>query len=298
MKRITCTILVVLLLLGSLAGCGKSVSPPENPTNNVEEKPSDSALTQKPAEQPAEDITEEPEEPVTEEPEEPITEEPITEEPVTEEPAEVQTPEAAEPAAPGNASELLEGLVLEDAAIVIDGVLYKSEDPYSLFVENGWDFDFDDYNIGDDYVLNKGEYVYATIKLNNPEKYGDGYSNPSITIGIINNGEKVMPLKECSIHGIKVSGTSGFSRYEDKQYGASPCYDFEIIKGLCRGASMEAVKAAWGEPDDVYIADGDNYHYEIFTYEGDHVTYKLTVYTNPDIGLQDVEINDSRNWKR
>ena len=64
---------------------------------------------------------------------------------------------------------------------------------------------------------------------------------------------------------------------------------------------METVLARWGNPNDpnaTYVADGDGYHYEILTYEGDHVTYKLTVYSNPDIGLQEVEISDTRNWTR
>ena len=205
---------------------------------------------------------------------------------------------ATQPASLGNSSELLEGLTLEDAAIVIDGVLYKSEDPYSLLVENGWDFSFEDYNIDEDYVLNKGEYIYSTVHLKNPTKYGDKYANPEITIGFINNADTVKPLKECSIHGIEVDGSHGFRRFEDDPSGEVSCYDFEIIKGLRRGSSMEDVKAAWGEPEDVYVADGDDYHYEQLTYQGDHVTYKLKVFTKPEIGLQGVSISDTRNWTR
>lgn len=205
---------------------------------------------------------------------------------------------ATQPASLGNSSELLEGLTLEDAAIVIDGVLYKSEDPYSLLVENGWDFDFEDYNIDEDYVLNKGEYIYSTVHLKNPTKYGDEYANPEITIGFINNADTVKPLKECSIHGIEVEGSYGFRRFEDDPNGEVSCYDFEIIKGLRRGSSMKDVKAAWGEPEDVYVADGDDYHYEQLTYQGDHVTYKLKVFTKPEIGLQGVSISDTRNWTR
>ena len=107
-------------------------------------------------------------------------------------------------------------------------------------------------------------------------------------------------LKECSIHGIKVQGSSGFKRYEDLSTPVE-CYDFMLWNGIRRGDSMEKVKAVMGEPtnpNDTYVGDGDGYHYEIMTYEGDHVTYKLTVFTNPDIGLQSVEISDTRNWTR
>ena len=275
MKRFFCTLLIAALMLCVFAGCGESAEPSSTaaPASNNET----AATTTGSA-----------------------TETTATGAETTTEPAADTTAEAptTQPASLGNGSELLEGLALEDAAIVIDGVLFKSEDPYSLLVENGWDFNFEDYNIDEEYVLNKGEYIYSTVHLKNPTKYGSDYSNPEITIGFINNADTAKPLKECSIHGIEVDGSYGFRRFEDDPNRQVSCYDFEIIKGLRRGTSMDDVKAAWGEPDDVYVADGDDYHYELLTYEGDHVTYKLKVFTKPEIGLQGVTISDTRNWTR
>lgn len=274
MKRFFCTLLIAALMLCVFAGCSdasdtSSTASTEGTAASTTESMAETTTAAAAAE-------------------------------TTTEPAADTTAEApaTQPASPGNGTELLEGLALEDAAIVIDGVLYKSEDPYSLLVENGWDFDFEDYNIDEDYVLNKGEYIYATVHLKNPAKYGGDYANPEITIGFINNADTVKALKECSIHGIEVDGSYGFRRFEDDPNRAVSCYDFEIIKGLRRGSSMEEVKAAWGEPEDVYVADGDDYHYEQMTYQGDHVTYKLKVFTKPEIGLQGVEISDTRNWTR
>lgn len=304
MKKTIALALVLLLALTCFAGCAdKKNTPPATASPTTTEQ----RLTP-PETQPVSTATDAPttEAPPETAPVETIPSEttPTETEPVSTEPAQTDAP-ATEPApAPEKRepSELLAGLTINDAAIVIDGVLYKSEDPYSLLVENGWDFNYEDYrDVDENYVLNKGQYVYSTIRLRNPENYGDSYSSPEITIGLINLSDGTAKIKDCWIHGIKVSGANGFRRYEDGTYNANPCYDFELPGGLRRGDSMEAVLAAWGEPtnpEDTYVADGDGYHYEVLTYEGDHVTYKLTVFTNPDIGLQEVDIADTRNWTR
>ena len=304
MKKTISIALVLLLVLACFAGCAdKKNTPPatavptttEQPLTPPETQPTSSATDAPPTEAPSETA------PAETVPSETV---PAETEPVSTEPAETDAP-ATEPAsAPEKRkpSELLAGLTINDAAIVIDGVLYKSEDPYSLLVENGWDFNYEDYrDVDENYVLNKGQYVYATIRLHNPEKYGSTYGTPDITIGLINLNDTATKIKDCCIHGLKVSGTNGFRRYEDGTYNACPCYDFALPGDLRRGDSMETVLATWGQPtdpEDTYVADGDGYHYEVLTYEGDHVTYKLTVFSNPDIGLQEVDIADTRNWTR
>ena len=304
MKKTISIALVLLLVLACFAGCAdKKNTPPATAVPTTTEQP----LTP-PETQPTSSATDTPttEAPSETAPPETVPSEtvPAETEPVSTEPAETDAP-ATEPAsAPEKRepSELLAGLTINDAAIVIDGVLYKSEDPYSLLVENGWDFNYEDYrDVDENYVLNKGQYVYATIRLHNPEKYGSTYGTPDITIGLINLNDTATKIKDCCIHGLKVSGTNGFRRYEDGTYNACPCYDFALPVDLRRGDSMETVLATWGQPtdpEDTYVADGDGYHYEVLTYEGDHVTYKLTVFTNPDIGLQEVDIADTRNWTR
>lgn len=304
MKKIISLSLALILLLCVFVGCSKTDPSTKDPTNvtttqSAETEPQTTNAPETDA--PATDV------PTTAAPETeaPTTEVPTTEAPETE-PVQTDAPETDPPATDPKPDvevdpSLLDGLTINDAAIVIDGVLYKSEDPYSKMVENGWDFNYEDYsNVDENYVLNKGEYVYSTIHLHNPEKYGEGYVSPSITIGLINNNDEVTQIKSCYIHGIKVEGVYGFARYEDRS-DPIDCYDFMLWNGIRRGDSMEKVKSVMGEPtnpDNTYVGDGDGYHYETLTYEGDHVTYKLTVYSNPDIGLQAVEITDTRNWTR
>ena len=301
MKQKISFILALLLVFVCFAGCSGVRPAPLDTTQLTTREQTSMATETKPAETvpAAVSTTEEPPETV------PTETEAAKTEPAETQPSETETPVTDPQPSPdpaGLSSELLEGLTINDAAIVIDGVLYKSEDPYSLLVNNGWDFNYEDYqDVDENYVLNKGQYIYSTIRLHNPEKYGTTYSNPDITIGLINLADGATKLKDCWIHGIKVSGVTGFRRYEDGTSNASPCYDFELPGGLRRGDSMETVLAQWGNPTDpnaTYVADGDGYHYEILTYEGDHVTYKLTVYSTPDIGLQEVEISDTRNWTR
>ena len=216
--------------------------------------------------------------------------------PVVETTAALTAPET--PAATGEAAEQLKDYEWSDGVIVIDGVLYRTyDDPYMRLEENGWSFDLADYGKDESYSLNSMEYVFATIHLSNVEKYGDGYSNPELVIGIINTSDSLQPIKDCNIHGIKASGVSGFTTFESKNTPIQ-CYDFAIPGGLHRGSTMEEVKAAYGEPEDVYVADGDNYHYEVLTYKNDEkkVTIKLTVF--PEDGLQTVEISNSRQWLR
>lgn len=297
MKKILAIALVLVMVLCVFAGCKKDDQKPQDTTAVTETKAPDTTKSE-----PQTTDAPETEAPTTDAPEtEPVsTDAPETELPETEAPS--TEPPATEPD-PGTQTDpgAMEGLTINDAAIMIDGVVYMSEDPYSKLVENGWDFDYEDYsNVDESYVLNKGDYVYSTVRLQNEAKYGEGYVTPTITIGFINLNDEPTQIKSCYIHGIKVEGVSGFSRYEDRSEPVQ-CYDFMLWNGVRRGDSMEKVKEIMGEPtdpDDTYVADGDGYHYEILTYEGDHVTYKLTVYTNPNIGLQAVEISDTRNWTR
>ncbi len=260
MKRFLSLVLSTIVILGAISGCAKKPAAQE---------PSASSQTEAPAtnpSQPANDSS--------------------TGAPAADPAADA--PETAFPSVSGDG--LFAGLTFEDAAIVIDGVLYKSWDPYSKFVENGWDFSFDDYNVDETYVLNSGDYVLGDVDLKNVDKYGAAYYNPAIEISFINTGDKPTVLKECAVRNISVEGFHGFSRYEDLSSNACPCYDFEIIGGIRRGASLDEVKAVFGEPKSVYNSD----HYDVLTYEGDRVTYKLTVFSSPDIGLQGVDITNTR----
>lgn len=302
MKKVIAIALTLIMVLCLFVGCKK-----DKPDAQGTAAPTTTQAKDQNQTEPQTTAAPETDAPTSEAP----TTEPVESEAPSTEPAETEEsqPDVPETEAPsteqnpdnGDDLSLVEGLTINDAAIVIDGVLYKSEDPYSKMVENGWDFNYEDYsNVDETYVLNKGEYIYSTIKLHNQEKYGKGYVSPAITIGLINNNEEVTQIKSCYVHGIKVEGVSGFTRYEDRSEPVQ-CYDFMLWNGIRRGDSMEKIKSVMGEPtnpDDTYVGDGDNYHYEILSYEGDHVTYKLTVYSNPDIGLQAVEISDTRNWTR
>lgn len=227
----------------------------------------------------------------------PANEAPATEVPTTETPP-TEAPSTAEPvteAPSGSGSELLKDYQLKDGVIVIDGVLYQSfYDDYSKFVENGWDFEFGDRTVKESDVLNAHTYVIGGVYLYNEKYIGESdYVRPSIYIGFFNNTSENLPYKQCKVLGIEVEGTSGFDTYESRDI---PCYDFEIPGGIKRGATMEQIKAAYGDPDPDATYECDYYVVWTYDFEDEKVEVKLTVYY--DTGLQGVEINDSRQWLR
>lgn len=292
MKKFFCIALILLLTVGIFAGCTSESKPAR-----TESVPATTDQKMTPTETKAAE-TEVQSEPATTDAPVPVeTDAPITTQAAeTTEPATEPATTESSPVPSGESSELLKDYDWTDGVIVIDGVLYRTyDDPYSHLEENGWSFNLKDYGQDESYSLNSMEYVFSTIHLKNPEKYGDGYSSPSITIGIINTSDSLKPIKECNIHGIEVNGVNGTKTYENLATPAK-CYDFELPGGVRRGSSMEDVKAAYGEPDDVYVADSDSFHYEILTYKNDEVkvTVRLTVYS--DSGLQGVEISNGRQW--
>ena len=285
MKKILAILLVVLTICAFFAGCKEEKKDP--PETTLVATPSTPATTEAP--------TVESTEPVQSETEPVVTTEDQTAPPETE-PVQPETePATAEPTEPvAESSELLKDYKWGDGVIVIDGVLYHTyTDPYMKFEENGWSFNLSDYGKDDSYSLNSMEYIYSTIHLHNAEKYGDGYSDPDITIGIINTDSALKPIKQCMIHVIEVSGVNTFDTYEADEYNPKPCYDFELPQGIRRGSSLEDVKAVFGEAEPEYVGDGDGYHYEKYEYKDEEtrVTIELTVYDG--YGLQEVRISNS-----
>lgn len=303
MKKITAILLALLMLAGLLVGCAKDVPAPtesQRPAVTTEQKstPTDTqpATTETPSTEAP--TTEEPTTAIPTESEVATTEAPVPTE--TEAPAPTETEHLSEnpPAPAGDNSELLKDYKWNDGVIVIDGVLYHTyTDPYMKFEENGWSFNLADYGKDDNYSLNSMEYVFSTIDLKS-EKYGTGYSDPEITIGIINTDSSLKPIKQCMIHGIKVSGVNTFDTFENDPYNPKPCYDFELPQGIRRGSSLEEIKAVFGESEPTYVGDGDGYHYEKYQYKDEEtkVTIELTVYDG--YGLQEVGISNSSQWKR
>lgn len=285
MKKILAILLVVLTVCAFFAGCKEEKKDP--PETTLAATPSTPATTE------AQNV--ESTEPVQPETEPVVTTEDQTVPPETE-PVQPETePATAEPTKPvGENSELLKDYKWGDGVIVIDGVLYHTyTDPYMKFEENGWSFNLADYGKDDSYSLNSMEYIFSTIHLHNAEKYGDGYSDPDITIGIINTDSTLKPIKQCMIHVIEVSGISTFDTFEADEYNPKPCYDFELPQGIRRGSSLEDIKAVFGEAEPEYVGDGDGYHYEKYEYKDEEtkVTIELTVYDG--YGLQEVRISNS-----
>ena len=288
MKKILAILLVVLTICAFFAGCKEEKKDP--PETTLAATPSTPATTEAP--------TVESTEPVQSETEPVVTTEDQTTPPETESVQSETEPATAEPTDPtepvAENSELLKDYKWGDGVIVIDGVLYHTyTDPYMKFEENGWSFNLADYGKDDNYSLNSMEYVFSTIHLHNAEKYGDGYSDPDITIGIINTDSTLKPIKQCMIHVIEVSGVNTFDTFEADEYNPKPCYDFELPQGIRRGSSLEDVKAVFGEAEPEYVGDGDGYHYEKYEYKDEEtrVTIELTVYDG--YGLQAVRISNS-----
>lgn len=176
--------------------------------------------------------------------------------------------------------------------IRVDGVAYSTMMPYEELQESGWDFDFADYNIGENYVLNPGDWSAATIHLNNPEKYGKDISSAEIVVGFMNYSDDILPIKECCVRAIKVDGTYNF-KLIDEDWKA-PCYEFEFILGIKRGDTEEKILAAYGIPTD--ISENEDAGYKIYTYMSSDGTVenKLTIYAK--YGLQAVEITDRNRY--
>lgn len=287
MKKFFCITLILLLTVGIFAGCTSESKPAR--TESVPATTDQKTTETKAAETEAQSEPATTDAPVPVETDAPITTQAAeTTEPVTE-PATTES----SPVPSGESSELLKDYDWTDGVIVIDGVLYQSfYDPYSKFPENGWDFEFGDRTVKETDTLNAHTYVIGGVRLHNDKYPGSSeYSRPDIYVAFYNSTDENLPYKSCNILGIEVEGTSGYETWENQSSNPCESYDFEIPRGIRRGASMEEVKAAYGEPDDVYVAEG---HYEVLTYEADHLEYKLTVYY--DTGLQGVDINDSRQW--
>lgn len=149
-----------------------------------------------------------------------------------------------------------------------DGVLYQLPMAYEEMEARGWTLSkYDDPN------LKIGTSSYTSVGFIKGER--------SISVDVINLGINERPLQECLIGGIDID--EGFS---DIDFDA---VSIRLPGGISMGKSnADDIKAAYGEPSDVYESD----LYTKLTYEKDYYqSAELYVYTE-DNTLRQVSIRD------
>lgn len=137
-----------------------------------------------------------------------------------------------------------------------DGTLYQFPMPYADFEAQGW-------------TLSKNDDSEAMVGTNSYTSIGFIKGECSIRADVFNLGINELPIKECLIGGITVD--EGFT---DMDFSAIPV---NLPNGISMGVSnVDDIKAAYGEPSDVYESD----LYTKLTYEKDYYQdVELYVYT-------------------
>ena len=281
MKKLALLSLTILTAAALLVGCGGN----ETPTQTAPAATAAQTVTAAPA--PAETQPAGTEAPAPLETQPAETAAPTTAAPTT------AAPETT-PALTLEVNPLLEGMKWTDGAVVVDGVLYQSlKTTMPELIENGWDFNFSNYNIKATDKLQPGAFVSGKVTLLNPKFSGEKNDGPAIRVGFANISSEAKPYKECTIRGIEVKGTTGFQTWENSYYQL-PCYDFELPGGLRRGSTLEEVRAVYGEPSHISVNEGV---YEAWSYSvsGSKIEMRLEIYY--DYGLQTVQLDDSRTKK-
>ena len=168
--------------------------------------------------------------------------------------------EAPEPNQGAAASGDISGNLL-DCEVSIDGAVYKLPCKYSEFEANGWEIEEDPGKI----EPNK----YASLDLMKDRS--------KIRVSVTNFGGNVVSVNDCHVTNLYLDGSN---------YGLNGMDAF-IAKGITFGASIDEVKAAFGDPK-----DQDDYEYSIYvSYENDSSDVRFTFDVEDNKRLSEISIN-------
>lgn len=139
--------------------------------------------------------------------------------------------------APAVPLDVVPGDGFTDPSITIEGVYIQLPLSYPELVALGFSIDTED----EEYIANKSEYYYPTM-------YGpDGEDVGYVYLG--NETEGPLALKDCVVFGFWFS--SSYLDYEDVSVSFS--------NGLTEDATKEDFFKAFGDPDEVYESDTNDY---------------------------------------
>lgn len=198
----------------------------------------------------------------------------------TTETATEATTEAADNPAPAPAA-TVDGLSddLYSEQIAIDGKVYHLPFDYAL-ISDEWTFDMADYGHAEGYVMNPEDKVTSTISLENP-KFDEDLD---YYVGFVNAGTEAKDIKETSVYSVDI----------DITWTDTNNYPSVVLpKGITWGATLDEVKAAYGEPADSYYSD--SLQYWSYTYKDDDYDYSVELQIYDDRGVTEIDVSSYKN---
>lgn len=173
----------------------------------------------------------------------------------------------------------------ENLHFTLDGKECTIFGDFKLLQELGWDFDLADYGKGDTYMLNPGDSVMSTIKLEN-EKYinpDNLYRSVDVTVGFKNVSDELKDIKDCAI-----------SSFEIVAYGKGQLLElrpeFNFL-GLTFGSTKDDMVKVLGSEYSEHRSD--ELGYTVYTYEHEY-SEKIRITVYDDIGIAGFDIQSYR----
>ena len=185
-----------------------------------------------------------------------------TPEPTPTEPESIIEPEIETPAANATPSAEL-AQEWDSFQVELNGKLYQLPAPFAEFAADGWGFDDESLTLAPD--------TYSLEQMKNGKQ--------TIYARIINLDVNVLPFNECYI------GSLALDEWDAERGGAT----LFVPGGISLGASMDDVRAAYGEPSS--SSEGEtfiNWKYELKSYADLNVTFNSET--------KDVNKLDIRNY--
>ena len=142
---------------------------------------------------------------------------------------------------------------------MIDGVLYKMNQDYSSFANQGWS-----YSLEDEQKVEAGARTENDIQLTS-----SSYKNNHLVIGFYNSSTRATSVKDCKVYSIEVDNSN-----TDKPI------DFELPGGIKTGSGELEITSLHGKLEDDSITVDDVGKFKIYHYTNDLLSLDLTIYDN------------------
>ena len=142
---------------------------------------------------------------------------------------------------------------------MIDGVLYKLNQDYSSFANQGWS-----YSLEDEKKVEAGAKTSNDIKLTS-----SSYKNNPIQVGFYNSSTRATTIKDCKVYSIMID-----NRNTDKPI------DFELPGGIRTGSKELEITSIYGKVEEEDITVNDVEGYSTYHYQQGNLSLDLTIYEN------------------
>ena len=178
----------------------------------------------------------------------------------------------------------------EDMMFDINGELYHLSTSYKALEKNGWVVDYENCKYEKDYIMEPGEYTLQSHDIFHDQyQENEGRERFYITMSFYNNTNQKTTWSEASVSCFSASISENTDVVYEINYPS-----ITLANEIAWGATLDEIKAAFGEPQSQKESQYQPTEYTLFYYNNEE-TKEMTLVVHEKYGLIQIKLQESFN---